>query len=506
MSIASEARRLTYLVHRWTGVAGCLLMLLWFVSGIVMLFVGYPKLTPSERMQALPALSQAHCCVPLSSALSHSADPSRLRSATLTTIDGQPRYVLQEGDGSYKVVMAGSGQLAPAVDEHVVARQASTFLPGAPVLAERMVTEDRWTHSRGLDAHRPLHAVRMGGLSPATLYVSSTTGQVVMDAPLVEQRWNYVGAWLHWLYMFRDRPVDPGWSWLIIVLSLAGTITAVTGVCVGIWRWRFQGRYKSGSHSPYRAAWMRWHHIAGLLFAGFVCTWIFSGLMSMNPVGIFDPRSARPDQAAYRGGAPGTAMLPEGPVAAIGLLRASGFAPVELSWRMLGGRPYMLAFDARGDSRLVIPNKGELSVRLAWSADEADHAAAKLFHAPVKSRAVLDREDIYYYGRHAAAMNGGADRRLPALRLDFDDPDRTRVYINLRTGDVALTLSRPARVGRWLFYFLHSWDTPWLLGLGAGRDVLLILLSLGGIAVSLTGIVIGVKRLRIWLRHMYNCE
>jgi hypothetical protein len=68
-----------------------------------------------------------------------------------------------------------------------------------------------------------------------------------------------------------------------------------------------------------------------------------------------------------------------------------------------------------------------------------------------------------------------------------------------------LSLSQPARVGRWLFYFLHSWDTPWLLGLGAARDILLILLSLGGVAVSLTGVVIGIKRLRIWLRHMYNC-
>jgi uncharacterized iron-regulated membrane protein len=505
MSIASEARRLTYLIHRWTGVARCLLMLLWFASGIVMLFVGYPKLTPAEHLRGLPPLPQVGCCVPLSQALSHSADPARLRAATLTTIDGQPSYVLQEGDGSYRVVLAGSGRIAPAVDDRLAVRQASAFLPGAPAVGERMVTEDRWTHSRGLDAHRPLHAVRMGGASPATLYVSSATGQVVMDAPLAEQRWNYVGAWLHWLYMFRDRPVDPGWSWLVIVLSFAGTITAITGVCVGIWRWRFQGRYKSGSHSPYRAPWMRWHHIIGLLCAGFVCTWIFSGLMSMNPVGIFDARNGRPDQAAYRGGPPGAMMLPDGPAAALEQLQASGFTPVELSWRMLGGQPYMVAFDARGDSRLLVPHEGALSVRLAWSADEVLDAATKLFRYPIKARSVLEREDIYYYGRHAAAMNGGADRRLPALRLDFDDPDQTRVYINLRTGDTVLSLSQPARVGRWLFYFLHSWDTPWLLGLGAARDILLILLSLGGVAVSLTGVVIGIKRLRIWLRHMYNC-
>jgi hypothetical protein len=34
-------------------------MLLWFVSGMVMLFIGYPKLTPGERLAALPVLGDA---------------------------------------------------------------------------------------------------------------------------------------------------------------------------------------------------------------------------------------------------------------------------------------------------------------------------------------------------------------------------------------------------------------------------------------------------------------
>ncbi|KAG1389267.1 hypothetical protein G6F58_013320 [Rhizopus delemar] len=34
-------------------------MLLWFVSGMVMLIIGYPKLTPGERLAALPVLGRA---------------------------------------------------------------------------------------------------------------------------------------------------------------------------------------------------------------------------------------------------------------------------------------------------------------------------------------------------------------------------------------------------------------------------------------------------------------
>lgn len=57
MDAKARLRRLTYLAHRWLGVGGCLLMLVWFLSGIVMLYVGYPKLTPEERFASLPVLA-----------------------------------------------------------------------------------------------------------------------------------------------------------------------------------------------------------------------------------------------------------------------------------------------------------------------------------------------------------------------------------------------------------------------------------------------------------------
>ena len=43
---------------------------------------------------------------------------------------------------------------------------------------------------------------------------------------------------------------------------------------------------------------MRWHHLSGLLFAVVTITWIFSGLMSMNPWKLF--ASAPLAQAAMR--------------------------------------------------------------------------------------------------------------------------------------------------------------------------------------------------------------
>lgn len=491
----ARARRLTYLVHRWTGVAGCVLMALWFVSGVVMLYVGYPKLTPWERLGALPALPEDGCCV------APAALPRGGENAVLTSIRGEPHYVVNDAAGLPRAYSASTGLRAGPVDAGQAEAAARVFMPGAAVRDEGAIREDRWTHSRGLDPHRPLHRVQVQGPDPGTLYVSSATGQVVLDAPLAQQRWNYVGAWLHWLYVFRNQPVDPVWSWTVIVLSALGTLSAGTGIVVGLWRWRFGGRYKSGSRSPYREGWMRWHHIVGLVFSGILFTWIFSGLMSMNPLGVFSPAHGRPDLAAYVGDThdPVSGAL-QHPARLLRALREDSFQAVELQWRRLDGKPYVLAYDAAGASRLVFDDgHGQAAVAPRWTAGQVAPAARKLFPAPLVAQQVLDRYDSYYYPRQPEAMNGAQVRGLPVLRLDFADAGNTRVYIDLHSGEVAASLDRSQRTGRWLFNFLHSWDTPVLLRDALLRDIALIFLSLGGLVISVTGVVIGWRRLRAWI-------
>ncbi len=44
--LSTRAKRWLYLIHRWAGVVLCLFFAMWFVSGVVMMYVGYPKLTP----------------------------------------------------------------------------------------------------------------------------------------------------------------------------------------------------------------------------------------------------------------------------------------------------------------------------------------------------------------------------------------------------------------------------------------------------------------------------
>src|SRR5258708_6281195 len=48
--------------HRYLGIAVGILMLVWFASGIVMMYVGFPRLTEQERVSALAPIPWQACC------------------------------------------------------------------------------------------------------------------------------------------------------------------------------------------------------------------------------------------------------------------------------------------------------------------------------------------------------------------------------------------------------------------------------------------------------------
>ncbi|THT98712.1 PepSY domain-containing protein [Lampropedia puyangensis] len=491
------SKRFVYLLHRWSGIAACILMVLWLVSGVVMLFVGHPKLLPAERLAALPTLPQQGCCIDVQQALAQVAHPEQVASIALTTVANQVVYRLQRSDGRLELVDAMNAQTLPAANADTALASAQAFLPQAKAQMLGLVDDDRWTHSPRLDAHRPLFKVQMQDPATTWLYVSSRSGEVVLDAPRDERYWSMLGAWLHWLYMFRNGSKDAFWSWLVIGLSALCTLSAIAGAFVGVWRWRFSGRYKSGSRSPYRSLAMRWHHITGLLFGLILLAWIFSGLMSMNPFGVFNAQGPAPDRKAYQPDA-GHVQLATAPADILGRLLSQGFAAKELHWLVLDQQPYVLAFDGQARTKLIVASADGtgFSVQDQWLPSDLQAAGAKLLAAPIVKAEVLERYDAYYYQRQAASMYAGDLRGLPALRLDFGDANASSVYLDLHSGQLALSVNRAQRLSRWLFNFLHSWDLPLFLQWSYLREAALIALSIGALFIAVTGLVIAWKYLR----------
>ncbi len=54
--------RWIFILHRWAGIVLCLPMLMWCLSGMVMMYVSYPLLPQAERMAGLTPLDWRGCC------------------------------------------------------------------------------------------------------------------------------------------------------------------------------------------------------------------------------------------------------------------------------------------------------------------------------------------------------------------------------------------------------------------------------------------------------------
>lgn len=482
-------KRYLYLWHRWLGIGLCLLMALWFISGLVMLYVGYPKLTPREHLERLPVLAAEECCVSLADALAASGRHEAPTAIRLSSLAGQPHYLLAYAQGPGVAVQARSGRVVMAVDEAFALASAAQFSP-APARYLDRVDEDAWSHSRSLDADRPLLRVQLEGDDGRLLYLSGQTGAVVRDATANERAWNWVGAWLHWLYPLRGGALESVWSPLVIGLSLAATLMTLLGMVVGVQRWRFGKPYRSGSRSPYRGT-ARWHHLGGLLFGSLALAWVFSGLLSMNPGRLFDTPQPL-SLAGWQGGAlePGAFPLEAG--AALAQLEHSGFRARELEWRMLAGQGYLVARDGTGNLR-VLQGDGGLSSGLGeqrlW------RTLAGLWPAELAGIERLEAYDSYYYGRAEHSMLGHLDRPLPILRVRLEDPARTWLHVDLRSGVVLDRLDERQRVYRWTFKLLHSWDWPPLLARRPLWDGVMVIGGLGGLVICLSGAVLGWRRL-----------
>ena len=152
-------------------------------------------------------------------------------------------------------------------------------------------------------------------------------------------------------------------------------------------------------------------------------------------------------------------------------------------------QPYNVSGRPQGQRVLVAADRSRFatepfSVRLARRAAEAGGAEVLFVEAQL-----LDDYDSYYYSR-------GRQTPLPILRVKFDDPDKTWVYVDPEVSQVVARIHRLDRVERWLYNGLHSLDFSFWYNRRPLWDIGVLTLMIGGLASSSIGLVLGIKRLR----------
>ncbi|MFH6787241.1 MULTISPECIES: PepSY-associated TM helix domain-containing protein [Methylobacterium] len=471
-------KRWLYLGHRWLGIVTCLLFATWFVSGLVMMYVGFPTLEEAERRPALPSLDWARIRLSPAEALAAAGEARFPQDLRLAMLDRLPVYRITGWNGSRRTLSAVDGGAIPTV-EAGTARAVAGHDPRAVRPVDLgTVARDQWSVTARYDPLRPFHLVALGDAEGTRLYVSARTGEIALDTTGRERFWNWVGAIPHWIYLTPLRAQAGLWRDVVLWVSGVSIAAAVSGFWIGLLRVRVRRRYRDGRPTPYRG-WMAWHHLAGTVGGVTLLTFIVSGWLSVNPNRWF--ASPAPSQATLERYAGVTAPRLDLGVSEL----RGGVCPdaVEIRFRHVGGLP--LAQAACRDGRTVTCCEAE-----GLSRQRLAGAIGQLMPEAGPARiTLLTREDAYWYGHHRTVL-------LPVLRAVFSDADGTWFHVDPATGEVLNRTDRSARLYRWLFNGLHSWDYGFLIRRRPAWDVAVWALAALGLVTSVSGIVVGWRRLR----------
>jgi hypothetical protein len=476
-------------IHRYLGLAFCLIFVAWFASGLVMIYHGMPEYDPAERAARLTPLDPSSIRLTPGEALSHAdlgLSPARVR---LTTLRTRPVYrFLVEGE--WVSVFADDGSMLEHVSADDAVRTVRAAFPDRQATIHLLGTlerPDQWTLETSFRTNGPLHVVSLGDDRDTHLYVASNTGDIVMKTDRPERAWAYAGPVIHWFY-FRPFRINGGaWFNTIVYGSLVGCVVSILGLVIGVSRYSVSRRYYQGASSTPYLGWLRWHHYAGLVFGVFTFTWVLSGLLSMEPWGLREDNAPLRDQVvAIRGQGVDATRFTVTPAEA---MAAAGGRVKELDLMQFMGAPYYRTQDGGGRT-VLIAAAGKAAIKDGFTQAElltAAHAAMPAIREA--DVAWLTAYDAYYYDRTAT-------RPLPVLRVKYADASGSWLYLTARDGALVQRETAHGRPWRWLYHGLHSLDFPGLYGSAWLWQAVIVTLCSGGLLLSLTSVLVGWQSLR----------
>lgn len=411
-----------------------------------------------------------------------------------------------------RLVFADDGSVLDEVTPETAKRIAARFMNvSVDKLRHTMLTEvDQWTV--GQRRQLPLHKISVDDGSGTELYISPESGDVMQMTTRGSRALAWVAAIPHWLYFTSLRSNQSLWYQTVVWASVLGCVLALAGIALSVTQLKIRRPFRWSkvlSYIPY-SGWMRWHYIGGSIFGVLTLTWVFSGLLSMEPLGW----AAGPTlQGNLRG------LLTGGPLDAAEFPRidADAFkrllpdrAIKEIEYARIQGDPFFVVRSAPigpAETRVTDRTRQEYSINYAADPNRTlidartmrvrtepfsveslmSRVKAAFPDAPILESALLNEYDSYYYSRDRQAP-------LPVLRVKFGDEVQTWIYIDPQMSQQVAAVHRLDRVERWIYNGFHSLDFAFWYYNGPVWYTGVIVLSLGGAFVSFLGMCIGFKR------------
>lgn len=470
--------------HRITGCLIAAFFLMWFITGLVLIYHPYPRVEDGQlygKEEVLPS------SLPDIRSIKQRAG-GEIRGLHIRQFQGQTLATVATADSSFTFSCHDTAEAAVKPITFAFLEATARQWVDAPVIrVDTLHERAQWILYSRYDRAMPIYKFYFDDPEKHELFISGKTGEVQQLTDKSQRLWAWLGAIPHKLYLPFIRKDLELWEGSITVGGLLCLIAALTGAIVGVYALLKRHRQKHLWGSPYRKRWYYLHHVAGLLFGLFMIAWGLSGMISMQRIPqwiintngnyIFNPSRMW-----------GKKPLP---MSAYKLdyrqLKAAYPDLKEVTWTHFRDIPAYLI--VAGDSERTIDASStdvkELSIPEKTIAEgiRSVHGEDAKFQI---SR--LDTYDDYYLSRTDHLP-------LPVYKVEIDDDIRSRYYVAPGTGYIRY-LNSNKMAKKWLFSGIHYLNIRWLMERPLLWTASIWILCLGGAFVSLTGCRLGIHYIR----------
>ena len=469
------ARGLTRM-HRRLALALGPAVLVWFLSGLVMLRVPYPSVTESEWFASAGALVSESCCAPLEGIIGAIDRPQGIESLRIIQVGERPVAVAQYLDGSLGAAWGDTlGPVAP-LSARGAQRTVAGIVPARAILSLEAIADDVWTVHQRFNAHRPLWKVSFSGEGEPVWYFSGATGELVQQTTAHERRWNLVGAVLHWAYLPWLRRQWVLWDRTLWWLGGGATLMMAAGSMLLARAFMREGRWRGVNRTRLL------HRMLGVGGGAAALAWMVSGWFSMDHGRIFsEGKIGALERERAMGGRLTARDVESRRPDWVNTLGAGTVKELRVS--KLAGAMYVIARES-ADRQVMIPVSaaGESGLQLFPESLVRSAVGAMLGSVErLTSRTMTD--EIRRTGS-ALTDTGG----FPVVQVYREGPDARWVDVDARTGEVLEQQDASRRWYHRLFDGLHRWDVPWFVGHDGLRRFLMGLWCLFGAGLTVSGV------------------
>ncbi len=472
-------------LHSVAGTAIAVFFFMWFFTGLVLIYHPYPRLDEQQQNHLREDI-KADSLLPISYYTDSLADDT-VQFLRVSQRLGQPLVTVGTADSSYTMCSDTTAE-RHSVTFTDVEDVASLWIGSKPARVDTLHERAQWILYERYERAMPIYKFTYDDDEGHELFVSGKTGEVQQLTTRSQRIWAWLGAIPHKFYYPCIRKDVDLWK---TVITTGGIICLLAGLSGFIYGWALQtrvARKKGWLCNPFKNPVYKWHHILGLIFGVFIICWGISGSLSMQKV----PKWLVPYENEYSMYAPDIWEGDSLPLHSYHLDYRRIIAEYpdvkQVEWHVIGGKP---AYTVISDSNCIFVDATDTVPKpLTVTAESVSRAMHRLYGEDTQVNVQLMKDyDEYYMASYDTHQN------LPVYKVTVDDADGSTYYIGV-DNDYCRYFNNNKKVRKWLFGAMHYLNIKGIADKPLLWHTCMWILCLAGMAISLTGIALGVRYAR----------